>query len=503
MEHWKKLLAKHSCFILLKYPSYFFFSYTFPLADSFLSWGGRFFSSPYLNTTRVAVCVKQPGYICVCGGITLYLDLILILREVFHQHLPLAVASVMRFFVVAVSTTLGLASPSRWVLRQQALTAVLTPARRYVNALYRVPPQNLIPTHSPIGEEVDTELFVRQVKDLFLALKQTQLVDQVHEMRACPYYDSLFAADILFQHYDIVLPMPKYGREHRSSEISETLRYLRACGSTGDFNHVLQDVKGGSADGGDFVSTTHGILMGYGTPRTNKLCMMAITDASAPNEAAAAQQRALNIVPIEMSPIAPPLADVLAFAGKRTLIVQDTEHGRSAGEAAASAIRKVPWQILRIEPNCSIISHLCGVNSVFDVLVDQDFPTSMERIGEAGLNPFPVEWTEPRKLGLSMRRVCLIARFARGTMSAGGYADSDGHRAASFTYHSRNIASNSRLIHNGHRKHGDSGAPLEAQLRSGELPAPVYQRPPRYAPAIHRTGGLATTATTRDKRERE
>ncbi|EAN93775.1 hypothetical protein C3747_59g6 [Trypanosoma cruzi] len=370
---------------------------------------------------------------------------------------------------------------------------IFTSTRRYVNALYRAPPVQTVPTHNSGGEEVDTELFIRQFKELFYSLKQTQLVEQIHEMRTCPYYECLFTADLIFQHYDIVLPMPKYGREHRSSEISETLRYLRACGASGDFNHILQDVKGGAASGGDFVSTSHGILMAYGTARTNKLSMMALTGGGAADEAAALQQRALNVVPIEVSPDAPPLADLLAFAGKRTLIVQDTVHGRHAAEAAAISIPKIPWQILRVEPGCSFLSHLCGVNAVYDVLVDQDYPNSMERIGEAGLNPFPVEWTEPRKLGITMRSVCLIARFARGTMSAGGYADSDGHRAASFTYHSRGIAKNSRLFQNGHRRHGDNGAPLEAQLRSGELPEPVYQRPPRYAPPMHRRGGLMTS----------
>ncbi|RNF03100.1 uncharacterized protein Tco025E_08254 [Trypanosoma conorhini] len=405
------------------------------------------------------------------------------------------------------SSRVAVSAAVRLVARQQQQQApalrrvsapLFTATRRYVNALYRVPPLHTVPTHSPSGEEVDAELFVRQVKDLFAALRQTQLVEQIHEMRTCPYYDCLFTADVIFQHYDMVLPMPKYGREHRSSEVSETLRYLRACGATGDFNHILQDVKGGVASGGDFVSTSHGILMAYGTARTNKLSMMALTGGGAPSEAAAAQQRALNVVPIEVAADAPPLADFMAFAGKRTLIVQDTVHGRNAAEAAARGIAKIPWQILRVEPGCSFLSHLCGVNAVYDVLVDQDYPASMERVGEAGLNPFPVEWTEPRKLGVTMRSVCLVARFARGTMSAGGYADSDGHRAASFTYHSRNIAKNSRLFQNGHRRHGDSGAPLEAQLRSGELPEPVYQRPPRYAPPMHRTGGLMASDAGRN-----
>lgn len=382
------------------------------------------------------------------------------------------------------SSTLCFVSPS---------AALWSSPRHYTNVLFRLPPEHTIPTHSPSGEEVDTELFVRQIKGFFDVLRQSQLIEMVYDMKSCPYYDCLFANELFFQHYDFILPMPKFGREHRSMEMSETIRYLRGCGATGDVNHILQDVKGGRASGSDFVSTTHGILMGYGTSRTNKLSMMALTGESAGSKAAGEQIRAMTVEPIEQLPESPPLADILAFSGIRTFIISDTEHGHYAVNQAVKRIAKVPWQIIKMEPGCSFFSHLAGANYVYDVLCDKDFPISMERLGESGLNPFPVEWSEPRKLGITMRAVCLTTRFARGTMSAGGYANSSGHQASNFNYNSRNIAKNARLFSGGRRRHGDQLSPLAAQMESEEIQPPVYQPVPRYAPPMHRRGEVMPT----------
>ncbi|KAK7198944.1 hypothetical protein NESM_000861600 [Novymonas esmeraldas] len=366
--------------------------------------------------------------------------------------------------------------------------ALLAARRRYTNVLYRMPPKEVIPTHSPTGEEVDTELFVRQVTGFFEVLHQSQLVERVYEMKSCPYYDCLFSNELFFQHYELILPMPKFGREHRSAEVSETIRYMRGWGASGDVNHTLQDVKGGRASGVDFLSTSHGILMGYGTSRTNKISMLTLTGAVAPSEAVSEQTRALSVEPIEMLPESPPLSDILAFAGQRTFLVADTEHGHHAVQQAVARMPKVPWQVLKMEPGCSFFSHLAGVNYVYDVLCDQDFPLSMERLGESGMNPFPVDWSEPRKLGITMRSICVTARFTRGTMNAGGYADSRGHASGGFNYNSRDISKKSRLFVGGNRKHGDQLSPLAAQLEADEIQKPVYQPTPRYAPPMHHRG---------------
>ncbi|KPI86517.1 hypothetical protein ABL78_4419 [Leptomonas seymouri] len=396
--------------------------------------------------------------------------------------------TVMCFAAASITPSLSFARSS--FISISPRSSLCTPTRRYTNVLYRLPPTQVIPTHSPSGEEVDTELFIRQVKNFFNVLRQTQLIELVYEMKSCPYYECLFTNDLFFQHYDVLLPMPKFGRENRSAEISETIRYMRGWGATADVNHILQDVKNGRTSGGDFISTTHGILMGYGTPRTNKLAMMTLTGGNADSDAAKTHIRSLSVEPVEMLPDSPPLSDLLAFSGQRTFVFADSEHGHRAVSQAMKRMPKVPWQTIKMEPQCSFFSHMAGANYVYDVLCDQDFPVSLERLGESGLNPFPVEWSEPRKLGITMRSICLTARFARGSMNAGGFANSSTHQAAGFTYNSRNMSKNSRLFAGGHRKHGDQMSPLAAQLEAEEIQKPVYQPVPRYAPPLHRRGSL-------------
>ncbi|KPA75971.1 putative mitochondrial hypothetical protein [Leptomonas pyrrhocoris] len=396
--------------------------------------------------------------------------------------------AVARCAASSITSTLSLArSPS---VRTGYLSALCVATRRYTNVLYRLPPTQTIPTHSPSGEEVDTELFVRQVKNFFDVLRQTQLIEMVYEMKSCPYYECLFTNDIFFQHFEMLLLMPKFGRENRSAEMSETIRYMRGWGATADVNHVLQDTKGGRASGSDFISTTHGILMGYGTPRTNKLAMMTLTGETAESDARKENIRALSVEPVELLPDSPPLSDLLAFSGQRTFVFADSDYGHHAVNQAVQRLPKVLWQTIKLEPQCSFFSHMAGANYVYDVLCDQDFPVSLERLGESGLNPFPVEWSEPRKLGITMRSICMTARFVRGTMNGGGFANSSTHQAASFTYNSRNVSKNSRLFAGGHRKHGDQLSPLAAQLEAGEIQKPVYQPVPRYAAPLHCRGSV-------------
>lgn len=371
-----------------------------------------------------------------------------------------------------------------------SLSSVNHARRGYINLLYRHPPQHTIPTHSPSGEEIDTDLFLQQLTDFLKIVKMTQLVDAIHELKNFPYYECLFSREMMFQHFDLLLPMPKYGREQRSGEITETLRYMRGCGATVDFHHILQDTKGCRANGRDFVSTNHGILMGWGTDRTNKIAMETLTGASANSDAEATSVRVLAVEPIELYPDSPPLSDLVAVAGMRTLVVTDDRHGFHAAEQIIHRIPKVHWQVIKMPAGCSFLSHIAGAKYCYDVVCDQDFPEGLERLGETGLNPFPVDWSEPRKLGITMPSISLIAGFVRGSMNAGGYADNTVHYHSDFNYNTRNVSQNAKLFAGGRRRHGDSGAPIEAQLRSGEIYDPVCQPVPRYRPPLHKSGNL-------------
>lgn len=381
------------------------------------------------------------------------------------------------------------------LLRSSASTTLCISHRTYVNILYRLPPENTIPTHSPSGKNIDPELLLQQMREYISTVKMTQLVDSIHEMKNFPYFECFYSRDMLFQHHDLLLPMPKSGREHRNGEISETLRYMRGCGASLDFHHILQDTKGCRANGRDFISTHYGVLVGWGTDRTNKIAMETLSGASGSSKNEPSGVNAMSFEPVELYPDSPPLSDLVAIAGMRTLLTIDDRHGFHAAEQIVQRMPKVHWQVVKIPVGCSFLSHIAGAKYCYDVICDQDFPEALERLGETGLNPFPVQWSEPRKLGISLSSVVLIACFVRGTLNAGGFADNTVHYHSDFNYHSRNVSKNARLFEGGRRRHGDTGAPLEAMLRSGEIDEIVYQPPPRYVPPMHNANHVVPSPT--------
>ncbi|CUF68527.1 Hypothetical protein, putative [Bodo saltans] len=375
--------------------------------------------------------------------------------------------------------------------------------RGYVNAFFRPPLRENIPTHAPNGEEVDPDEFLNQFRQLFFALKQSQLIENYYEMKPLPYLDASFAPDVFASMKSVVFAMPKYGREHRSSEMSETLRYLRGSGANNDFNPSLQAAKGAVAHGGDFVATTHGMLVGYGAQgRTNQIAINVLSggEAERSSDSDVAVQGFSMADAVELMPDAPPLGDLLAFAGSRTMLARNDTFGVDAAMKATRQQNKVPWQVVKVDPGCHVLSFAAGSLPVYDVICDADFPDTMDRLAEAGLNPFPVKWTEPRKLGMSMRSFCLVVRFSISA-GPGGFRDSMGHKASerNYTPSARRSGPKSRWVHEAKRTYGDQGAPLLAQLRAGEIPDPVSQPPPRYRPPMHRAGGLTTTHDTTKK----
>jgi hypothetical protein len=368
--------------------------------------------------------------------------------------------------------------------------------RGYVNAFFRPPLRESIPTHAPNGEEVDPDEFLIQLRQLFLALKQSQLIENYYEMKSVPYLDGSFTSDVFASMKSVVFAMPKYGREHRSSEMSETLRYLRGSGANNDFNTSLQASKGAVAHGGDFVATTHGMLVGFGAlGRTNQIAVKVLSGGEAERTSTEdVHVQGFSMADgVELLPDAPPLGDILAFAGSRTMLARNDAFGVDAAMKATRQQNKIPWQVVKVDPGCNVLSFVAGALPVYDVICDADFPDTMDRLAEAGLNPFPVRWSEPRKLGMSMRSFCLVIRFSMST-GPGGFRDNMGHQASerNYTPSARRTGAKSRWLHEAKRTYGDQGAPLLAQLRAGEIPDPVRQPPPRYRPPMHRAGGLAT-----------
>lgn len=375
--------------------------------------------------------------------------------------------------------------------------------RRYVNALFRMPVQGVIPTHNKDNEEIDVDKFMNNFTNLFNTIRATQLIDKMHEMRESPNFDSIFVSELIVGLRDFNLLMPKLGREHRSSEISEVVRYCRGAGMTGMLYTTLQEAPGCRADGGDFLQIPNGCICGLERTRTNALAAR-IMNSSVDNSTGVKDplkdfdQDVGNIQHQEITPLfpvrcfwlldgSPPLGDIVHFAGARTLFYQDNKFGRHAVEQIIKLQMGLPWQSIPIESGCHILSHTCPTN-VFDVIVDEDFPQSVEAVGEAGFQPHVCNWSEARKLGISMRSVVLIMRFTKGHMNAGGFRSMRGHLTTTSKYQPKRQTLGPRKGA-ANTPRGDQGSPHFAMFNTDKWDEIPEQSIPRYRPPMHLQGG--------------
>eukprot|EP00164_Ancoracysta_twista_P017245 GFYU01029300.1.p1 GENE.GFYU01029300.1~~GFYU01029300.1.p1 ORF type:complete len:301 (-),score=29.03 GFYU01029300.1:68-856(-) len=199
------------------------------------------------------------------------------------------------------------------------------------------------------------------------------------------------------------------------------------------------------------------------------------------------QKQAFPIFGLPMEDDAPLLGDICFFSGKRTLFIHDSKHGDVVASHISKLQNRVPWQIVRIEEGCNMLTFHGGLTSN-DVIVEDSFEDTIDRISAVGMTAFPIEWSEVRKLGISMRRLCLVARFAMGSYSGG----IKGHQTKTSSRALHNNKNFSKTYHGGAHVKGDMAAPLEAQIRAKEIPDMIYQPPPRYVPPMHGRGSIAT-----------
>ena len=376
------------------------------------------------------------------------------------------------------------------LLVQQPATALLSTRRNFVNGLFRLPPHGVIPTHNKEGESVDPDKFLQQIIGLINTLRGTQLVDKLHEMRAAPHFDSMFVSDILVNMREINLAMPKLGREHRGSEISETIRYCRGVGMSGSVWTNLQEMPGALAHGMDFLQFTSGAFVGIEKSRTNKIAATCLQTTEDVKDGGASMP--MPLMPcrfVDLLENSPPLNDLVHFAGARTLFYRNNKFGQHAVDGIVKQQSGIPWQCVAIDSDCNILSHVCGMTDVFDVIVDEDFPASVEAVGDAGFQPHVCTWSEPRKLGVSMSSCILIMRFAKGKMSGEGFRDAHSHTMSSGArYHS--AKRNGRQVRSGDRVYGDTGNPFWAQMQMEDYNSQTEQQTPRYRAPMHKAGEL-------------
>jgi hypothetical protein len=386
-----------------------------------------------------------------------------------------------RTATVATATSSSVFSPSSSALAAES-------RRSYVHAFVRYPNKAAIPTFAthrfcPMrgtvpdkdmnSVEIDRDLFEQQFDIMHKVLMDSSLVDSTHVLPQLPHFESIKVSDLMTSMAEAMLPMPLSGMEHRTSELTETVRFIRTLGSSGTTVDLLQQDERCRAVGSDFVLLPNGFVAAI-TPRTNSYAIAVMQGSYAVKE----ETKVFPTVAANLKDMQLPVQDICGFAGQHTIIVWDTPEGQALTEAISQKASR-PWQFVKVEPGFYFLSFSGGI-ARYDIICDADFPKSTERLQKAGLRVVPIDWSEPKKLGLGMRPCVLVLLFARGGFSGGGMANHERFRKG------RGDDKMRAKNNNGQKRSGAEGAPLYAQLLGNELPPPVYQPPPRYVAPMHR-----------------
>lgn len=321
--------------------------------------------------------------------------------------------------------------------------------------------------------EVKRDEFMSQYNDLINVVKNSSLADSVHLLPELGYFESVKPADLMTNMGETILPMPSYGMEHRRTEMIDTIRYIRQCGAPNETIDLLQMDEKSHAFGSDIILLPNGFVIGV-TPRTNATAAGILQGTYSKKE----ESKVFPTVAANLPNLNIPMMDIVGFAGQSTVIVWNNPEGLEVAEAIQTKASR-PWGFVKVEPGCYFVA-LSGSLPRYDVIVDAAFPRSIELMQKAGLRTLPIDWTEPKKLGLGMRPMMLVLTFAKGGFSGGGV-----FKAQQFVRKGDEPTSKNTLTG---KRSGAEGSPLYGQLISGELPPPVYQPIPRYNPPMHRPG---------------
>ena len=371
---------------------------------------------------------------------------------------------------------------------QQQHQILVSAKRSYVHAFLRPPMKSHIPsfaTHrydAVKGTVLDSDMntvevrrddFMAQYNDLINVLKNSSLADSVHLLPELGYFESIKPADLMTNMGDTIMPMPAYGMEHRRTELIDTIRYIRQCGAPNETIDLLQLDDKAHCFGSDIVLLPNGFLIGV-TSRTNTIAAGILQGTYSKKE----ESKLFPTVAANLPNLNIPMMDIVGFAGQSIIIVWDNPDGLEAAAAVQSKASR-PWNFVKIEPGCYFVA-LSGSLPRYDIIVDSAFPRSIELLQKAGLRVLPIDWTEPKKLGIGMRALILVVTFAKGGFSGGGVFTSKQHVRKGDQPSGKNTLTGKRS--------GAEGSPLYGQLISGELPPPVFQPIPRYNPPMHKVG---------------
>jgi hypothetical protein len=348
--------------------------------------------------------------------------------------------------------------------------------RTLVNVFIRPPFRTMIPSTGHNGEKVDRDRFIIEYQGLVDALKDSVVADEVNILDPLTGFEPIRTGDLIFGLPDTMFPMPPFGIEHRLPEMAELVRQIRAAGAWGSVQEMFQADDAIRVAAGDLVSLP-GIVLAAESVRTNKKAVDTLQSAHVYK---ADHKAFLSNRVYFPEPNAPLLCDVLNFGGGQNIIVaSDCQYGNRAMQVLAKDNGTRPWYFARVEPGVQWLAFNGGGRPNYDVICTDESEVSLQSLAKAGLNPIPIRWEEPRKLGLTLRSVCLGLVFVK----SGG-----GNVAKSRVFEK----SHQRVYAKEKRTGGDSGSPFWAQMRNYELPPIVFQEVPRYKAPMHGDRGAVT-----------
>lgn len=352
--------------------------------------------------------------------------------------------------------------------------APIAAARAFTQVMLRPPFKTAIPTVGHNGEAIDRDKLLREYDMLASMLRDCAICDQLHLLEPLPHFDAIRTGDLMVCLPEFTVPVPRYGLEHRQAELGETHRYMRAAGYSAIQQDLLQNdemVRCSALD----TAYIPGALVVAETPRTNTVAIEILSGASGHK----AENRLLNVASLRLKGANPAyLSDMMCFCGQNTIAIWDDDNGTRIAKFLAEKATFRAWHFVRVKPGTQMLAYN-GNEPKHDIIVSDEDEPSLNALASGGLNPIPVEWSEMRKLNLSMRAVALAAYFEQGGQAGG-------------ILNNLNIGrrSEQRIVAPKKKQWGDKGTPLWAQIRDHELPEAVYQPPPRYAPPMHRRSGI-------------
>eukprot|EP00759_Apiculatamorpha_spiralis_P032977 PhF_6_TR34214/c0_g1_i4/m.50170 len=398
--------------------------------------------------------------------------------------------SLQRSFTIGITSQVNRHGSNSFQVKTTTLALSMvfqTPHRRGTTHCFVRPPASHV-----LPNSLDTFALVEEFHDFYTSLQMGQLVDEVHVLPECPTLDSVRIAETVVTVGMNFLVVPKTGIEHRTTEIHDTIRSVRAHGATGNVVDALQK-EGMRANACDVLTTTYGFVVGV-SDRTNKLAVGALRHTFSGSYAPSADHTGFSVVELHIDNDSPPLNNFFFLSGPDTVIAWKDKNGMKAVQQYTEMKPEV-HTVVYIEPGCNVFS-LHKMNRPTHIIVESGMTKSIEAISNIGLQVIPVPWKQMKSSNFAMMSTTLVMEYRRqgGIGEGAPNVNTETNRRGSGRWNEarRDPSSAGQEYYKSSQvleeKHGERAKGRWQWHGILDRDAPVRQEPPRYRPPMRRPG---------------